>query len=152
MSKVRIPFETAPEARQALRELEKYIARTELPRTLVELVKLRVSMLNGCAFCVDLHWRALRDAGETEQRLYSLSAWREQAGYSPRERAALGWAESLTHVADTGVPDADFAEISTHFSPREIADLSYVVAAINAWNRLCVAFRVQPANALPERA
>jgi AhpD family alkylhydroperoxidase len=148
---VRIPFDLAPEARDALRGLEKYLARASLPRELLELVKLRVSMLNGCAYCVNMHWTNLRAAGESEQRLYSLSAWREQSGYSPRERAALAWAESLTLVAATGVPDAVFAEISEHFSPKEIADLSYAVAAINAWNRLCVAFRVPPEPSLPER-
>jgi AhpD family alkylhydroperoxidase len=151
MSAARLSLETAPEATQALRELERYLARSGLPRVLVELVKLRVSMLNGCAYCVDRHFRALRDAGESEQRVYSLSAWREQSGYSPSERAALAWAESLTFVADTRVPDADYAAMTAHFSPKEIADLSYVVAAINAWNRLCVAFRVPPANALPAR-
>jgi AhpD family alkylhydroperoxidase len=148
---VRIPFDLAPEARDALRGLEKYLARASLPRELLELVKLRVSMLNGCAYCVNMHWTNLRAAGESEQRLYSLSAWREQSGYSPRERAALAWAESLTLVAATGVPDAVFAEISEHFSPKEIADLSYAVAAINAWNRLCVAFHVPPEPSLPER-
>jgi AhpD family alkylhydroperoxidase len=152
MNEVRISLETAPEARRALRQLEQYIASCDLPRGLIELVKLRVSMINGCAFCVDRHWRALRDAGEPEQRLYSLSAWREQPGYSPRERAALGWAESLTRVAETHVPDEDFSLISAHFTAKEIADLSYVIAAINAWNRLCVAFRVPPENLLPPRS
>lgn len=151
MSGVRIPFETAPEAREALRGLEKYLARASLPRELSELVKLRVSMLNGCAFCVNMHWTNLRAAGESEQRLYSLAAWREQSGYSPRERAALAWAESLTHVAETGVPDAAFAEVSAHFSRKEIADLSYAIAVINAWNRLCVAFRIPPEPSMPER-
>lgn len=151
MSGVRIPFETAPEAREALRGLEKYLARASLPRDLLELVKLRVSMLNGCAFCVNMHWTNLRAAGESEQRLYSLAAWREQSGYSPRERAALAWAESLTRVAETGVPDAAFAEVSGHFSSKEIADLSYAIAVINAWNRLCVAFRIPPEPSMPER-
>ncbi len=151
MSGVRIPFETAPEARDALRCLEKYLARASLPRELLELVKLRVSMLNGCAFCVNMHWTNLRAAGESEQRLYSLAAWREQSGYSPRERAALAWAESITHVAETGVPDAAFAEVSAHFSSKEIADLSYAIAVINAWNRLCVAFRIPPEPSKPER-
>jgi AhpD family alkylhydroperoxidase len=152
MSEVRVPFEVAPEAREAMRGVEKYIARSGLPRALVELVKLRVSMINGCAFCIDLHWRNLRAVGETEQRLYSLAAWREQSGYSPRERAALAWAESVTLVAATGVPDAAFAEVSAHFDTKEIADLTYAIATINAWNRLCVSFRIAPEHALPERA
>jgi AhpD family alkylhydroperoxidase len=151
VSAVRIPFELAPDARDALRGLEKYLARSGLARELLELVKLRVSMINGCAFCVDMHWRNLRGAGESEQRLYSLAVWREQSGYSARERAALAWAESLTLVAATGVPDQSFAEVSAHFSAKEIADLSYAVAAINAWNRLCVAFRIAPAEPMPER-
>jgi AhpD family alkylhydroperoxidase len=151
VSSVRIPFETAPEARDALRGVEKYLAQASVPRELLELVKLRVSMLNGCAFCVNMHWTNLRAVGESEQRLYSLAAWREQSGYSPRERAALAWAESLTHVAETGVPDADFSEVSAHFSPKELADLSYAIALINAWNRLCVAFRISPEPPLPER-
>jgi AhpD family alkylhydroperoxidase len=152
MSTPRIPFEIAPEARDALRGLEQYLARSGLSRVLVELVKLRVSTLNGCAFCIDRHWRALRELGESEQRLYSLAAWREQSGFSPKERAVLAWAESVTNVATTGVPDAVFAEVSAHCSPKELADLTYAVAAINAWNRLCVAFRIPPEHPLPERS
>jgi AhpD family alkylhydroperoxidase len=142
--KQRLSLDQAPEAREALRGLERYLAGCGLPRPLLELVKLRVSMINGCAFCVDRHWRALRGAGESEARLYGLSAWREQAGYSERERAALDWAESLTLVAQSQVPDAVYASASSCFNPKELADLTYAVAAINAWNRLCVAFRVQP--------
>lgn len=151
MSGGRIPFETAPGGREAMRGLERYIKECGLPRSLVELVKLRVSMLNACAYCVNMHWRALREAGEPEQRLYSLSAWREQPGYSPRERAALAWAESVTAVATTGVPDAEYAAISAHFTPKEIADLTYVVVTINGWNRLCVALRIPPQHPMPER-
>jgi AhpD family alkylhydroperoxidase len=142
--KQRLSLDQAPGAREALRGLECYLAGCGLPRPLLELVKLRVSMINGCAFCVDLHWRALRGAGESEARLYGLSAWREQAGYSERERAALDWAESVTLVAQSQVPDAVYASASSCFNPQELADLTYAVAAINAWNRLCVAFRIQP--------
>ena len=142
--KQRLSLDQAPEAREALRGLEQYLARCGLPRPLLELVKLRVSMINGCAFCVNRHWRALRGAGEHEARLYGLSAWREQAGYSDRERAALDWAESVTLVAESQVPDAVYAHASSWFTPRELADLTYAVAAINAWNRLCVAFRLPP--------
>jgi len=151
VSAVRIPFETAPGGFEAMRGLERYIRESGLPRTLVELMKLRVSMLNGCAYCVNMHWRALREAGEPEQRLYSLSAWREQPGYSPRERAALSWAESVTAVATTGVPDDEYAAVSAHFNPKEIADLTYVVVAINGWNRLCSALRIPPQHPMPER-
>ncbi len=152
MSGVRIPFDIAPGARDAMRGVEKYLAQCGLPRELLELVKLRVSLVNGCAYCVDLHWNRLKAMGESEQRLYSLGVWREQSGYSPRERAALAWAESLTRVAETGVPDPAFAEVSAHFTQKEIADLSYAVATINAWNRVCVAFRTPPEHAMPERA
>lgn len=151
MSAVRIPFETAPGGFEAMRGLERYIRESGLPRTLVELMKLRVSMLNACAYCVTMHWRALREAGEPEQRLYGLSAWREQPGYSPRERAALSWAECVTNVAATGVPDAEYAAASAHFTANELADLTYVVVAINGWNRLCSAFRIPPQQLMPER-
>jgi AhpD family alkylhydroperoxidase len=143
----RIPLDLAKEPRDVLRALEKYIAQTSLPRTLVELVKLRVSMINGCVFCVDMHWRSLREAGEPEARLYGLNAWREQEGYTPRERAALEWAECVTAVATSRVPDAAFEAVSEHLATREVADLTYVVVAINSWNRLCVAFRLQPQSA-----
>jgi len=152
MNTARIPFEAAPEARDALRGLERYLAGASLPKLLIELVKLRVSTINGCTYCIDMHWRTLREAGEPEQRLYGLRTWREQSGYSPRERAALAWAESVTLVAETNVPDAVFAEVSAHFSEREIMDLTYAIAAINAWNRLCVALRIPPRNPLPERS
>lgn len=151
MTEARIPFETAPEGYAAMRGLERYIAESGLPRTLVELVKLRVSLINSCAYCVNMHWRALRESGESEQRLYGLSAWREQPGYSPRERAALGWAESVTAVATSGVPDSDYGTVTAHFSAKEIADLTYVVVAINGWNRLCSAFRIPPQHLMPER-
>jgi AhpD family alkylhydroperoxidase len=144
----RLSLDTAPLAREALRGLERYLSGVDLPKTLIELVKLRVSMINGCAFCIDMHFRALREAGQDEMRLYGLSAWREQRGYSPSERAALAWAESVTLVASTHVPDEVYQEARAHFSEKDLADLTFVVVAINGWNRLCVAFRIQP----PERA
>jgi AhpD family alkylhydroperoxidase len=151
MSAARIPFETAPDGREALRGVERYIAQSGLPKALVELVKLRVSTINGCAYCINMHWRALRELGESEQRLYSLSAWHEQPGYSPRERAALAWAETMTAARDSGVPDAEFAEVSEHFSKKEIIDLSYAIATINAWNLMCIALRIPPRDLMPER-
>lgn len=151
MTRVRIPLEAAPEAREALRGVERYLARCGLDHALLELVKLRVSILNGCAFCVDMHWQKLKTAGEPDKRLYGLAAWREQPGYSPRERAALAWAEHLTVLAREGVPDAAFDEISAHFSQKEVADLTYAIATINAWNRVCAALSVPPAEPLPER-
>ncbi len=115
-------------------------------------MKLRVSNINGCVYCIDMHWRALRELGASEQWLYSVDHWREQPrGYSARERAALAWAESVTPVAQTNVPDAVFAEVRAHFSEKETIDLTYLVVAINGWNRLCVALRIPPRNLLPER-
>lgn len=151
MSK-RISFDVAPQAYAAQKGLEAYVATTSLPRDLVELVKLRVSTMNGCAFCIDMHWTRLRQAGQPEQRLYGLSAWREQDGYSPRERAALAWAEAVTEVASSHVPDAVYDEARASFDEKDLADLTYVVVAINGWNRLCVAFRIPPASALPKPA
>jgi AhpD family alkylhydroperoxidase len=152
VSGLRIPFEAAPEARDALRGLERYLAGSGLPKALIELVKLRVSSINGCVFCIDMHWRALRELGESEQRLYSVNHWREQPhGYSPRERAALAWAESVTLVAATNVPDAVYAEVRAEFTEKETMDLTYAIVAINGWNRLCVALRIPPLNLLPER-
>lgn len=151
MSGVRIPFDTAPEALAAMRGLERYIRESGLPKTLVELVKLRVSMINACAYCVNMHWRALREAGESEQRLYGLNAWREQSGYSPKERAALAWAESVTAAPTNGVPDEVYEPMQALFTAKEIADLTYVVVAINGWNRLTAAFRIPPQDPLPER-
>jgi len=152
MSELRIPFEAAPEARDALRGLEQYVARSGLDRRLIELVKLRVSNINGCVYCIDMHWRALRELGESEQRLYSVNTWREQPrGYSARERAALAWAESVTLVAQSNVPDSVYAEVRAQFSEKETIDLTYLIVAINGWNRLCVALRIPPRNQLPER-
>lgn len=144
--KERLSFDVAPEAYEAQRALERYISTTALPRALVELIKLRVSTMNGCAFCVDMHWTALRQAGEGEARLYGLSAWREQAGYTARERAALAWAEAVTEVAAGHVPDEAYEAVRACFDEKETADLTYVVVAINGWNRLCVAFRRPPAS------
>ena len=140
------------EANFAQKGLETYIASTGLPRDLVELVKLRVSLMNGCAFCVDMHWTALRKGGQSEQRLYGLATWRELSSYSPRERAALAWAEAVTEVASSHVPDAVYDQVRTCFDEKEVADLTYVVVAINGWNRLCAAFRIPPASELPSAA
>lgn len=144
--KERLSFAVAPGAYEAKRALETYLATTALPRPLIELVKLRVSMMNGCAFCVDMHWVALRKAGESEARLYGLAAWREQEGYTARERAALAWAEAVTDVATSHVPDVVYDHLRAHFDEKDAADLTYAVVSINGWNRLCVAFRQPPAQ------
>jgi AhpD family alkylhydroperoxidase len=128
----------------AMGGLERYLADCSLDPALVHLVKLRVSQINGCAYCLDMHWKDLRALGESEQRLYWLDAWRESPYYTPRERAALGWAESVTLVATSRVPDAVYLEAREHFDEPTLADLTLAVATINAWNRLSIAARDVP--------
>jgi AhpD family alkylhydroperoxidase len=137
-------LKVAPGTYEAMRGLERYLHASGLDAALLHLIKLRASQINGCAYCLDMHWKDLRAIGETEQRLYSLDAWRECPYYSDRERAALAWTEAVTRVADGHVPDAVYDEARTHFSEKELADLTLAVAAINAWNRLAIAARVEP--------
>jgi AhpD family alkylhydroperoxidase len=134
----------SPEAMKAVLGVETYIRGCGLEPGLIDLVKMRASQINGCAFCLDMHSHDARRLGETEQRLYLLEAWREVPFYSPRERAALGWTEALTWVAETHAPDADYAELRRQFSEREAVDLTTLIGLINLWNRLCVGFRIQP--------
>ena len=131
----------APGAFRAMFMLEKYVRGCGLEASLLELVRMRASQINGCAFCLDMHSKDARAAGETEQRLYLLSAWREAPFYTDRERAALAWTEALTLVTDGHVPDEVYAEAREHFGEKELADLSLAVVAINGWNRLAIAFR-----------
>jgi AhpD family alkylhydroperoxidase len=140
----RLDYQRAsPEACQALRSLDGYVRQCGLEEPLVELVKVRVSQLNGCAYCLDMHTKVARSRGESEQRLYSLDAWREAPFYSERERAALAWAEALTRMAEGHVPDEIFREARRWFSDKELVDLSLAVTAINGWNRLGIGFRAQ---------
>jgi AhpD family alkylhydroperoxidase len=140
--KERLSYATvAPQGVEALRVLEQYCRRSSLEHPLLELVKTRASQINGCAFCLDMHTKDARAAGETEQRLYALSAWREAPFYTERERAALAWTEAVTLVADTHVPDDVYEEVRKQFNERELADLTFAIVAINGWNRLSVAFR-----------
>jgi AhpD family alkylhydroperoxidase len=134
----------APGAVKALYGLETYLAGCGLEKSLRELVKLRASQINGCAFCINMHWRDARAAGESEARLYLLDAWREAPGYSDRERAALAWTEAVTRVTDGHVPDDVFATVRPHFTDKELADLTLAVAAINAWNRMAISSRAVP--------
>jgi len=136
-------YKTAPEAMQAMIGVEDYIRHCGLEKRLVELVKMRASQINGCAFCLDLHSKDAREAGETEQRLYLLNAWRESHIYSAREKAALAWTDALTTIADNHAPDSLFTDVRTHFTDREMADLSTLIGLINAWNRLAIGFRYQ---------
>jgi AhpD family alkylhydroperoxidase len=113
------------------------------------LIKLRVSQINGCAYCIDMHWKDLRATGETEQRLYALDAWRESPFYTERERAALAWAEAVTRVTDSHVPDEVFEQARSQFDDDELANLTLGIVAINGWNRLCISFRVPPGTYQP---
>lgn len=134
----------APGVYKAMMGLEDYLHACSLEIPLIHLVKLRASQINGCAYCIDMHWKDLRALGETEQRLYSLDAWRECPWYNERERAALAWTEAVTLVPEGQVPDAVYHEVQPHFSETELADLTCAVATINAWNRLAIAARSLP--------
>jgi AhpD family alkylhydroperoxidase len=136
--------QAAPAVLQAMLGLQQAVNRSGLEPSLLELVKLRVSQLNGCAFCIDMHFRDARRAGESEARLYLLDAWAETALYTPRERAALRWAEVLTRLAGSHVTDADFEAVRAHFGEAELAHLTLAIVAINGWNRFGVGFRLPP--------
>jgi AhpD family alkylhydroperoxidase len=137
-------YRASPEAIRALTALEAAIAKLGLDPALLDLVKLRASQINACAFCVDLHASDLRKHGETDRRLATLPVWRETPFFSERERAALAWTEALTLLAQTHAPDADYAQLREHFSERECVDLSLAIGVINTWNRLAVGFRKSP--------
>jgi AhpD family alkylhydroperoxidase len=140
--RIAAPFKLAPEAIKAMTALELAIKNSGLEHNLVELVKYRASQINGCAFCIHMHTTDLRAHGETEMRLYMLTAWRESPLYSDRERAALAWTESLTLLAATGAPDSDYALLKSEFTETEQVNLTMLIGAINVWNRLQVGFRV----------
>jgi len=137
-------YKASPDAIKAMLGLEQRIGASGLEPALVELVRLRASQLNGCAYCLDLHTSDALKGGENPRRLALLAAWHETALFSPREQAALRWTESLTRVADTHVPDADWDAVRPHFSEQELTDLTLLVIAINGWNRLAIAFRKLP--------
>jgi AhpD family alkylhydroperoxidase len=145
----RIDMKAAPKQYQAMEALERSFADSAIERPLRELVKLRCSQVNGCAFCVDMHWKDARASGEGEQRLYGLSAWHEAPYYSERERAALAWAEAVTRLEDGHVPDALYAETRKVFDETQLAELTWVIAAINVWNRMCIAFRTRAGEYKP---
>jgi AhpD family alkylhydroperoxidase len=129
---------------EAMDALDRYTQECGLERTLIDLVRLRASQLNGCAYCIDMHWKDLRAAGENEQRLYGLDAWRESPYYTDRERAALEWIEAVTNIRDGHASDAIYASVREHLKDKEIADLTFIAAAIGAWNRLSIASRLVP--------
>ncbi len=132
---------TAQGAMKAMLELERYVHHSGLPENLLHLIKLRVSQINGCAYCIDMHSKDLRAAGETEQRLYLLDAWREAPFYSEKERTALAWAEAVTLITEGHVPDEVYEQARAQFSEEELVNLTVAVVAINGWNHLSIAFR-----------
>ncbi len=136
--------EAAPGAYQAMDALETYLETCGLEEALIHRVKLRASQINGCAYCLDMHWKDLRAIGETEQRMYSLDAWRECPYYTDRERAALEWTEAVTLITHGHVSDAVYDAVRPHFSEKELCDLTVVISTINAWNRLSIAARTTP--------
>src|SRR6476659_9198487 len=139
--KPRFNVMVAPDAYKAMIGLETYMNKSSIEKPLQHLLKLRVSQLNGCAYCIDMHWKDLRAAGESEQRLYGLDAWRESPYYTDRERAALEWVEAVTLLTDGFVPDAVFETAQAQFNEKELVDLTMAAVTINSWNRLSVAFR-----------
>jgi AhpD family alkylhydroperoxidase len=132
-----------PEAYRAMGQLEYYVRCAHLEDSLVELVRIRASQINGCAYCVDRHTRAARRAGESEQRLYLLAVWREAPCYTEREQAALAWTEELTLIAGRHVPDELYQHVKQFFSDEELVNLTIAICSINAWNRLVISFRTE---------
>jgi AhpD family alkylhydroperoxidase len=137
-------MKAAPGVYTAMLGLEKYLQECRLEEPLLHLIKLRASQINGCAFCLDMHWKDLRAIGEKEQRMYSLDAWRECPYYTERERAALAWTEAVTLITSGHATDAVYEEVRAQFSEKEICDLTMGVATINAWNRLAISSRTVP--------
>lgn len=144
--------ETGKGILQAMYGLERYIRACGIEERLVYMIKVRASQMNGCAYCIDMHWKDARAVGENEQRLYGLDAWRESPFYSDRERAALEWTEAITFISSSHVPDELYEEVRKHFTEKELADLTFIVATINTWNRLVIPARVVPGTYEPAKA
>jgi AhpD family alkylhydroperoxidase len=142
--------EVAPEGNEILHKLESYIRKAGLEPDLLELVRLRASQINGCAFCIDMHTKDARTHGESEQRLYAVSAWHEAPFYSERERAALAWTEAVTQVYKDHVPDEIYNHVRKYFTEKELVDLTLAVIAINSWNRLAISFRTPAGSYQPD--
>jgi AhpD family alkylhydroperoxidase len=134
----------SPAGFRAFLALNEFVEHCGLEPSLLELIKIRASQINGCAFCLDMHTIDARAAGESEQRIYLLDAWRESPFYSDRERAALAWTEAVTLVSETHVPDDVYEEVRRHFNEEELVNLTWAVVTINGWNRMAIAFRSQP--------
>ncbi|MEP6715689.1 MAG: carboxymuconolactone decarboxylase family protein [Terriglobia bacterium] len=143
----------APGVFQAMQALEGYVKKSsQLEPPLLELVRMRVSQINGCAYCLDMHSKDARAGGESEQRLYALDAWRETPFFTDRERAALAWAEAVTLVSESHVPDSVYEEVRLRFPEAELANLTLAIVSINGWNRLMVSFRAVPGSYQPHAA
>ena len=136
----------------AMLGIEKYLRKCGLDSKLLDLIRLRASQINGCAYCIDMHWKDLKSAGETDQRLYGLDAWQESPYYSDRERAALAWAEAVTNIQEGHVPDSVYEQVREFFPEKELADLTVAITAINGWNRLNIAARTVPGTYQPAKA
>lgn len=141
----------SPDALRAMLNLQQYVRSTGLEQSLLELVRLRTSYMNGCAWCVDMHTKDARAAGESEQRLYAVPVWRDTPFFTARERAALAWAEAVTELGHDGVSDEVYEEARKHFDERELVNLTMALVAINGWNRLNVAFRNEAGSYQPVR-
>ena len=145
-------YQTAPEAMKPLIALDTYVHKSGLEPSLLELIKIRASQVNGCAYCVHMHTRDARAKGETEERIYLLSAWRESPLYTDRERAALAWTEALTLVAESHAPDEVYEEVRRHFAGDELVKLTLAIGTINLWNRIGIGFRYVHPVRKPETA
>ena len=142
----------APQAYRAMLGLESYVKSTRLEPTLIELVKVRASQINGCAFCLDMHTKDARANGESEQRLYALNAWRETPFFTDRERAALAWTEALTLISENHAPDEVYEQARERFTEEELVNLTMAIVAINGWNRILIGFRAVPGTYQPKAA
>lgn len=140
----------APDGIKGLIQQETYVRSSGLEDRIIELVKLRASQINGCAFCIDMHTKDARSHGESEQRLYAVSAWHEAPFFTERERAALLWTEQVTLISHDHVPDAIYNEVRKQFSEKELVDLTLAVIAINSWNRLAISFRTLAGTYKPD--
>lgn len=141
----------SPAASRAMYGLTQCLHQSGLEASLISLIDMRVSQINGCAFCLDMHWKDAKAAGETDQRLYSLDAWRETPYYTERERAALAWAEATPKITEGHVPDELYEATRGHFSEKEIVDLTLAVIAINGWNRFAISFRAEAGTYQPKK-
>jgi len=147
--RINISKAISSDAYKAMYALEHYVQKSSLEHSLLHLIKPRASMLNGCAYCIDMHTKDARADGESEQRLYGLAAWKETPYYSERERAALLWTDAITLVSETHVPDEVYEQVRKHFNEQELIDLTLAVIAINSWNRLAITTRIVPGSYQP---